>query len=133
MLWAIARTVAQELPSTGVQAIDIQRQQQRLQGAPTATALVAASPGASPPALLPPASSLGSGAYGLAVQAGSLTAATLQRSAVKPMLPAFQLFPQPRGALQNLAALPLDVAAALAPGQVLVAVKAVGINFRFER
>jgi NADPH:quinone reductase-like Zn-dependent oxidoreductase len=44
-------------------------------------------------------------------------------------LPAFHLFPSPRGALNNLAALPVDTAKPGA-GEVVMAVKAVGINFR---
>ena len=124
-LWACARTMAQELSTFTVQAVDLQ-QQASAKG--PAAALLAA-PASSAPALLPSAAQLDSSPYGYAVQGGSLVAASLQHSAVKPMLSAFQLFPQPRGALQSLVPLPLDVSS-VAPGQVLVAVKAVGINFR---
>lgn len=126
-LWAFARTMAQELSSFQVQALDLPQQAATGRGqGPTMLAAPAGSKGGR----LPSASQLGGTPYGHAVQGGSLVAATLQHSAVKPMLPAFQLFPQPRGALQNLAPLPVDTASPLAPGQVLVAVKAVGINFR---
>jgi hypothetical protein len=124
-LWAFARTMAQELSTFTVQAVDLQQQ---ASAAGPAAALLAA-PASSAPALLPPAAQLDSSPYGHAVHGGSLVAASLQHSAIKPMLSAFQLFPQPRGALQSLAPLPLDVSS-VAPGQVLVAVKAVGINFR---
>jgi len=118
--------MAQELSTFDVQALDLERQQPTHAAAAT---LRAAPAGTSRP-LVPPEAQLGSSAYGHAAQGGSYLAATLQHSAVKPSLPAFQLFPQPRGALESLKALPLDTAAPLAPGQVLVAVKAVGINFR---
>ena len=80
--------------------------------------------------LLPAVAQLAGSPFGHSVQSGSLVEASLQRSMVKPTLPAFQLFPQPRGALQNLKPLRLDAAAPLAPGHVMVAVRAVGINFR---
>ena len=125
-LWALARTMAQELTTFDVQALDLQQQA----AAPEGTAAMLLAPAGSAPALLPPAARLDSSPYGHAAEGGSLVAATLQRSAVKLMLPPFQLFPQPRGALQNLAPLAVDATSSLAPGQVLVAVKAVGINFR---
>lgn len=124
-LWAFARTVAQEL-TFNVQAIDVQHQ---AAGSHSCAALLAA-PAGEAPTLLPPDAQLGGSAYGHAVQGGGLVAAALQRSAVKPMLPAFQLFPQPRGALQSLAPIPVQTTT-VAPGQVLVAVRAVGINFRW--
>jgi NADPH:quinone reductase-like Zn-dependent oxidoreductase len=48
---------------------------------------------------------------------------------MKPSLPAFHLMPKPRGALHNLAPEPVALAEA-APGEVVMAVRAVGINFR---
>ena len=126
-LWAFARTVAQELTSFSVQAVDLQ--QQALGGSNTAAASLLAAPASQAPALLPPSDQLSGSTYGYAVQGGGLVAAALQRSAVKPLLPAFQLFPQPRGALQNLTPLAVQTGS-VPPGQVLVAVKAVGINFR---
>ena len=67
--------------------------------------------------------------YGSAAAGGSRFLPLMQPSVARSSPAPFQLFPQPRGALQNLAPLPLDVSR-MAPGQVLVAVKAVGINFR---
>ena len=129
-LWAFARTMALELTSFGVQATDLQRQTPagRHTGAATAFVIDAASKAAP---LFANLDELHCSPYGHAVQGGCLVAASLCRSPVKPFLSAFCLFPQPRGALQNLAPLPMDgSAASVAPGQVLVAVKAVGINFR---
>ncbi len=125
-LWAFARTVAQELSTFNVQAIDLQQQQAF---AAVGSATLVAAPAGAAPALLPADAQLSDSPYGHAAQGGSLVAATLQHSAVKPMLPPFQLFPKPRGALQNLVPIPVTTAV-VPPGQVLVAVKAVGINFR---
>ena len=66
--------------------------------------------------------------YGVAVKAGALSAATLLPSWTAPALSAYHLMPEPRGALKNLVAKP--VTADVTPGKVLIAVKAVGINFR---
>ena len=68
--------------------------------------------------------------YGSTLSAGLSYSPCMLPSTARSVPTPFQLFPQPRGALQNLAALPLDATTALAPGQVLIAVKAVGINFR---
>lgn len=69
--------------------------------------------------------------YGAATAAGSLYLPYMRPCAARSAPAPFQLFPQPRGALNNLAQLPVDGSAtSLGPGQVLVAVKAVGINFR---
>ncbi|KAL4451846.1 hypothetical protein ABPG75_007508, partial [Micractinium tetrahymenae] len=125
-LWAFARTMAQELSTFDVQALDLPQQA----AAPASTAAMLLAPAGGAPVLLPPSNQLESSPYGHAMEGGSLVAASLQRSAVKPLLPPFQLFPQPRGALQSLAPLAVDVSTPLAPGQVLVAVRAVGINFR---
>ena len=125
-LWALARTVAQELSTFNVQAIDLQQQQAV---AAVGSATLVAAPATAAPSLLPNEAQLNGSPYGHAVQGGSLVAASLQHSTVKPMLPPFQLVPKPRGALQNLVPIPVDTAV-VPPGQVLVAVKAVGINFR---
>lgn len=53
--------------------------------------------------------------------------------AVAPASELLQIRPMPRGSLASLASQPLDsttAAARLKPHEVLVAVKAVGINFR---
>jgi hypothetical protein len=61
---------------------------------------------------------------------GALAAPRLRRSAAAvPAHEMLQIRPLPRGSLHSLAAQPLS-GGRLAPGSVLVAVKAVGINFR---
>lgn len=120
-VWAVMRTVAQELSAFSVAAMDTPALGPAV-GA--AAAHLLAAPAGSKPSGFPEASP-----YGLAVAGGALAAASLLPSRVAPSLPAFQLMPEPRGALQNL--VPRAVPAAeVAPGKVLVAVKAVGINFR---
>ena len=55
----------------------------------------------------------------------------LRSSALLPEAELLQIRPQPRGSLASLAALPLDASkAVLRDHGVMVAVKAVGINFR---
>ena len=78
--------------------------------------------------------------YGaMAVAAARLTPRVLPAAAALPTPGRFQLAPSPRGALSNLVAQPMEVPGGgssgqgdvtLAPGTVLLAVKAVGINFR---
>ena len=51
---------------------------------------------------------------------------SVQRKGLAP----FQLTPQPRGALHSLRPVPCNTARPLAAGEVLVAVAAVGLNFR---
>ena len=68
--------------------------------------------------------------YGSAAAAGVTFLPAMQRSAASSAPAPYHLFPQPRGSLNSLVALPV-VIDAVAPGQVVVAVKAVGINFRW--
>ena len=69
------------------------------------------------------------GAYGAALRCGAAYLAALLPSRARSSLQPFSLFPRPRGAIANLAPQPVSVDRA-APGQVVLAVKAVGINFR---
>lgn len=68
--------------------------------------------------------------YGSAAAGGSRYLPLMLPSAARSSPAPFQLLPQPRGALQNLRPVPLDASMPVPAGQVLVAVKAVGINFR---
>jgi 3-oxoacyl-(acyl-carrier-protein) synthase len=122
-LWGLARTLAQELPSYKVAALDFANSSA---GAARRPALVAAAPekGSGGEEFLVDASP-----YGCSVQGAAMAVAALVPAAAKPSMPPFRLFPKPRGALQNLQPEVLP-AAALAAGRVMVAVKAVGINFR---
>lgn len=67
--------------------------------------------------------------YGSTAAGGSRFLPFMQPSAAHSTPAPFQLLPQPRGALQNLVPVPVQ-AADVPAGQELVAVKAVGINFR---
>lgn len=120
-MWALMRTVAQELASYTVAAADVDTAAVCSLTQPSVS--LAEAPGA-----------LGQGLvdgspYGLAAAGSAVMAASLLPSVVRPPLAPFHLMPVPRGALQNLT--PLPVATAEPPaGKVVVAVKAVGINFR---
>lgn len=67
--------------------------------------------------------------YGSTAAGGSRFLPFMQPSAAQSSPAPFQLLPQPRGALQNLVPVPVQ-ATSVPAGQALVAVKAVGINFR---
>ena len=114
--WGVTRTTAQELPSHALSALD-------LSGAgpqyPTFSVGSAEN--------LPP-NPVRTSPYGCAVQGNALVAASLVSSNAAQALPPFHLMPRPRGALKDLQLKPVKDEAG--PGQVLVAVKAVGINFR---
>lgn len=69
------------------------------------------------------------GAYGMALRAGTVHLASLSSSRSESAHPAFRLFPQPRGAIGNLVPQPVPLDA-VAPGDIVLAVKAVGVNFR---
>jgi hypothetical protein len=68
-------------------------------------------------------------AFGSAARGGSRLAPLLLKSAAVEQLGPHHLFPSPRGSLNSLVPRPVDTTS-LAPGLVLVAVRAVGINFR---
>lgn len=80
-------------------------------------------------ALLPPGTAPAADAYGAARRAGVQQRAALLPAKARSSTPAFHLMPLPRGALSSLTPQPVD-SASVAPGQVLLAVKAVGVNFR---
>ena len=67
--------------------------------------------------------------YGMAVRAGRLHAAAMLPSRTKGGSLPFHLLPQPRGAITSLTPVPASIDA-VAPDNVLLLVKAVGINFR---
>ncbi|GBG00647.1 type I polyketide synthase, partial [Raphidocelis subcapitata] len=74
------------------------------------------------------------GPYGTATSGGVLLQPQLLRSRA-PLTAgaageALQLVPSPRGAFSNLVPAAVDVSAPLAPGRVLLSVRAVGLNFR---
>ena len=69
-------------------------------------------------------------AFGSAARGGARLAPLLLRSAAVEQLGPYHLFPQPRGSLNSLAALPVDASRTVGSNDVLVAVKAVGINVR---
>ena len=70
-------------------------------------------------------------AFGSAERASALVVPQLLKSTASERLGPFHLFPVPRGSLNTLATMPVDGStASVEPGQVLVVVKAVGINFR---
>ena len=123
--WAFMRTVAQELTSFSVAAVDVQaagRSNPAL-GAQAAAFLAA------PTGAKVMDASMESSSYGNSIQGGQAVAAALLPRAARQSLPAFHLMPRPRGALQNLRPEPVATRE-VARGKVLVAVKAVGINFR---
>ena len=62
--------------------------------------------------------------------AGVTFAATLVPAAVRSGNEPYRLLPQPRGFLADLKPQRMDTAAVLKPHQVLLAVSAVGLNFR---
>lgn len=80
-------------------------------------------------ALLTAGSAPSSDAYGAAQRGGVHHHAALLTAKARSSLPAFHLMPLPRGALGNLKALPVATAG-VASGQVVLAVKGVGVNFR---
>lgn len=69
--------------------------------------------------------------FGRSLQASVQFVPRLQRELQQRAAPAaaFQLLPRPKGALDSLVPVPLDIST-LQPGQLLLAVRAVGINFR---
>ncbi len=117
-LSGLVKTLNQEVPqlSWGSQDADAQAPAARSIGS---AALVNASTGSD-----------SANAFGMAARAGARLAPHLLKSAAVEQLGPYHLFPQPRGSLNSLAALPVDAGRQLAADEVLVAVKAVGINFR---
>lgn len=119
MLAGILRTLALEYQgqSFGSLSMDVQAQNLTLQ--PSHAQLAVLAPGAVPLADV----------YGLALHAGSARRAALLSSTTRNGIPPFHLMPLPRGAISSLKPQPLYVDS-VPPSQVVMAVKAVGINFR---
>lgn len=81
-------------------------------------------------ALMPAgATPLAADGYGAAQRGAVEQRAALLPAKARSGIPAFHLMPRPRGALSSLKPEPVATAD-VAPGQVLMAVKAVGVNFR---
>lgn len=77
-----------------------------------------------------PAGAEAGDAFGSAARDGAMLAPLLLKSAAVEQTGPYHLFPQPRGSLNSLTPLPVDAGKRLAANEVLVAVKAVGVNFR---
>ena len=114
-LWGLLRTAAQELSHFSVGAVDVPKD------GPSAICL-------SDSSRLPEGMEAGD-AYGRTMTGRTLVTAAMLPALVKPALSAFQLFPQPRGALQSLKPRQLEEIP-LHGDQVSLAVQAVGLNFR---
>lgn len=116
-LWGMLRTVIQECPGLSVSGSDADALAPATRAPPAAfrlggSALQAAFDG-----------------YGSAAFASTLYLPAMKQSTASSSAEAFQLLPMPRGSLSSLAPQPVDVSGAK-PGQMCVAVKAVGLNFR---
>lgn len=80
-------------------------------------------------ALLPAGATPAADAYGSAQRGGVQQHSALLPAKARSTIPAYHLMPRPRGALSSLKPEPVATAS-VAPGHVLMAVKAVGVNFR---
>lgn len=115
-LWGLIRTVAQECPSLAVSGSDVD-----------AFSLDA---GASAQLLLGTANHNNAfDGYGTATFASADYLPFMGQLNARPATQPYQLLPMPRGALNNLQLQPVDMST-VKPGQVVVATKAVGLNFR---
>lgn len=112
------RTVAEECPALGAAGMDTDRL------AAGSAAIIAQLQ--LPSSTNEPASFDG---YGSSASGRAQYLPVMQRSTTKRAPQPFQLLPMPRGAVTNLAPQPMDIDQ-LQPGQIIVEVKAVGINFR---
>ena len=117
-LWGLLRTVAAECQTLAVGGADSAAAAASSNGS-AAQLIVGGTPSLQP-----------FDGYGSAASGGSRYLPLMQPSAARSTPAPFQLLPQPRGALQNLAPVSMDSSAAVGPGQVMLEVKAVGINFR---
>lgn len=118
-LSGLVRTLNQECPQIGWSATDADS------GAPTTRSAAAAR-------LVQLAGPSDADAFGLAGRGNATFASSLARSAAQEALGAYHLMPMPRGSLNSLVPLPVDLEATLAPDQVVLAVRAVGLNFRYR-
>eukprot|EP00889_Picochlorum_renovo_P002070 jgi/Picre1/29100/NNA_004493.t1 len=81
------------------------------------------------PTLRASGSKLGNNQYPISIQNRTVLSQTLEESYVRPSKTAYQLLPQPRGALNNLRPEALDIST-VRDGEIVIDVKSVGINFR---
>ena len=115
---ALLRTTALEYQAQQFGSVDVDRHAPAAAGSACAELALLAS-GAAPTA----------GVYGVALRGGTSQQATLLHATARSGIPAFHLMPRPRGAMSSLRPEPVPISN-IAPGQVLVEVNAVGINFR---
>ena len=80
-----------------------------------------------------PAGAPAGDAFGSADRGGARWTPLLLKSAAVEQAGPYHLFPQPRGSLGSLAALPVDTGRRLGPEEVVIEVKSVGINFRWAQ
>lgn len=117
-LSGLVRTLNQECPQIGWSATDADS------GAPATHSAAAAR-------LVQLAGPSEADAFGLAGRGNATFGPSLARSAAQEALGAYHLMPMPRGSLNSLVPLPVDLEAKLAPDQVVLGVRAVGLNFRW--
>ena len=119
-LAGLIKTLGQEVPQLAWSSQDADGQ------APVATRT-----GSAALVRLPAGAQPDSDAFGGAARGGARLAPLLLKAAAVEQLGPHRLFPMPRGNLGSLAAQSVDVSRKLAADEVLVAVRAVGINFRW--
>ena len=115
-----------------MRTLALEYQAQRF-GSVDADSLAPAAAGGAPAgarlAMIPPGATPEADAYGSAQRGGVQQCSNLLPAKARSSIPAFHLMPRPRGALSSLKPEPVATAS-VAPGHVLMAVKAVGVNFR---
>lgn len=117
-LSGLVRTLNQECPQISWSAADVDGHS-AYQGQRTAARLMQ---------LQAPTNS---DAFGLATRGNALFAPSLVKSVAQEQLGAYHLMPMPRGSLNSLVPLPVDVDRRLGSDEVVLAVKSVGLNFRW--
>ncbi len=125
-LWGMLRTTAQECPGIAVTGSDLDAASVLSVGVDGASTLTLRSAAQQAQHGVPPAFD----GYGSAAAARTLYVPQMRESMARSAPAPFQLLPQPRGSLTSLAPQAV-VPNAIQAGQVLVAVKAVGLNFRY--
>ena len=120
LLWSMLRTATQECPGLAMAGTDADSLEASAGPQPAAARLLVT---ASVPE---PASFDG---YGSARFGRSRYLPAMAESTARSLPQPFQLLPRPRGSLNSLAPQAVEVST-VKPGQVVVAVKAVGLNFR---
>ena len=115
-LSGLVKTLAREAPQLGWSSVDSD----------------AAAGGSTAPARLVEVSGdSAADSFGLAVRSQATYAPLMLPSAAPSVLGPHHLFPLPRGSLGTLAPLPVDVGRKLGRDEVVLAVKSVGLNFRW--